>query len=56
MPIYPGDPLTPGVGSTKDAKRLDRKDAATILKIPCLPISYGDARCCWPRWTAPWRR
>jgi N-acetylated-alpha-linked acidic dipeptidase len=44
MPIYPGDPLTPGVGSTKDAKRLDRKDAVTILKIPCLPISYGDAQ------------
>jgi N-acetylated-alpha-linked acidic dipeptidase len=44
MPIYPGDPLTPGIGSTKDAKRLDRKDAATILKIPCLPISYGDAQ------------
>ena len=44
MPIYPGDPLTPGVGATKDAKRLDRKDAATILKIPCLPISYGDAQ------------
>jgi N-acetylated-alpha-linked acidic dipeptidase len=44
MPIYPGDPLTPGVGSTKDAKRIDRKDAVTILKIPCLPISYGDAQ------------
>jgi N-acetylated-alpha-linked acidic dipeptidase len=44
MPLYPGDPLTPGVGSTKDAKRIDRKDAVTILKIPCLPISYGDAQ------------
>jgi N-acetylated-alpha-linked acidic dipeptidase len=44
MPIYPGDPLTPGIGSTKDAKRLDRKDALTILKIPCLPISYADAQ------------
>jgi N-acetylated-alpha-linked acidic dipeptidase len=44
MPLYPGDPLTPGVGSTKGAKRLDRKDAVTILKIPCLPISYGDAQ------------
>jgi N-acetylated-alpha-linked acidic dipeptidase len=44
MPIYPGDVLTPGVGATKDAKRLDRKDAVTILKIPCLPISYGDAQ------------
>ncbi|MBS0363928.1 MAG: M28 family peptidase [Proteobacteria bacterium] len=44
MPIYPGDVLTPGVGATKDAKRLDRKDAKTILKIPCLPIGYGDAQ------------
>ncbi len=44
MPTYPGDPLTPGVGATKDAKRLDRKDATTIMKIPVLPISYGDAQ------------
>jgi N-acetylated-alpha-linked acidic dipeptidase len=40
---YPGDPLTPGVGATKDAKRLDIKDAQNIAKIPTLPISYGDA-------------
>lgn len=44
MPIYPGDPLTPNVGATKDAKRLDRKDAVTLLKIPVLPISYHDAQ------------
>ncbi len=44
MPLYPGDPLTPGVGATADAKRLDRKEAATLTKIPVLPISYGDAR------------
>jgi N-acetylated-alpha-linked acidic dipeptidase len=43
MPVYPGDPLTPGVGATKEAKRLDRKDAITIMKIPVLPISYEDA-------------
>jgi N-acetylated-alpha-linked acidic dipeptidase len=43
MPLYAGDPLTPGVGATKDAKRLDLKDAQTITKIPVLPISYGDA-------------
>jgi N-acetylated-alpha-linked acidic dipeptidase len=40
---YPGDPLTPGVGATPDAKRLRREDAQTITKIPVLPISYGDA-------------
>ena len=43
MQLYPGDPLTPGVGSTPDAKRLAIKDAKTILKIPVLPISYADA-------------
>ncbi|HEY7899113.1 MAG TPA: transferrin receptor-like dimerization domain-containing protein [Gemmatimonadaceae bacterium] len=43
MPTYPGDPLTPGVGATKDAKRLAIKDATTLTKIPVLPISYGDA-------------
>lgn len=40
---YPGDPLTPGVGATADAKRLSIKEAKTITKIPVLPISYGDA-------------
>jgi len=44
MPYYPGDPLTPGVGATKDAKRLKIEEAATITKIPVLPISYGDAQ------------
>ncbi|MTI39895.1 M28 family peptidase [Fulvivirga lutimaris] len=44
MPLYPGDVLTPGYGATKDAKRLDRKDAPTITKIPVLPISYQDAK------------
>src|SRR5262249_40599303 len=43
MTLYPGDPTTPGYGSTKDAKRLSREDAPTILKIPTLPMSYGDA-------------
>jgi N-acetylated-alpha-linked acidic dipeptidase len=44
MVLYPGDPLTPGVGATEKATRLDRKDATTILKIPVLPISYQDAK------------
>ena len=43
MPIYPGDPLTPGVGAVPGAKRLTREEAITILKIPALPISYRDA-------------
>ncbi|MBZ5541008.1 MAG: M28 family metallopeptidase [Acidobacteriia bacterium] len=44
MPLYPGDPLTPGVGATKNAKRLELKDAPTLTKIPVLPISYADAQ------------
>jgi N-acetylated-alpha-linked acidic dipeptidase len=44
MPTYPGDPLTPGVGATKDAKRPPFKEAATLTKIPVLPLSYADAQ------------
>jgi N-acetylated-alpha-linked acidic dipeptidase len=44
MVIYPGDPLTPGIGATENAKRLDRMDATNLLKIPVLPISYHDAK------------
>lgn len=43
MPIHSGDPLTPGAGATKDAKRLDRSQAETLTKIPTLPIAYADA-------------
>ncbi|MGD9628237.1 MAG: transferrin receptor-like dimerization domain-containing protein [Pyrinomonadaceae bacterium] len=43
MPLYPGDPLTKGIGATKDAKRIDIKNAETLTKIPVLPISYADA-------------
>ena len=44
MPVYPGDPLTPGVGATASATRLAVKDATTITKIPVMPISYADAQ------------
>src|SRR6185295_9169923 len=44
MPLYPGDPLTPGVGATEDAKRLPIKEAPTLTKIPVLPISYEDVQ------------
>src|SRR5450432_1421369 len=43
MVIYPGDPLTPGIGATENAKRLDRLQAPNLLKIPVLPVSYHDA-------------
>jgi N-acetylated-alpha-linked acidic dipeptidase len=44
MTLFPGDPLTPGVGATAGAQRLSRETAPTLLKIPVLPISYGDAQ------------
>jgi N-acetylated-alpha-linked acidic dipeptidase len=44
MTLYAGDPLTPGVGATRNAKRLPLDKAKTILKIPVLPISYADAQ------------
>jgi N-acetylated-alpha-linked acidic dipeptidase len=44
LPTYPGDPLTPGVGATAGARRLDIKDVTTLTKIPVLPISYADAQ------------
>jgi len=44
MPLYPGDPLTPGVGATETARRLAIKDAPTLTKIPVMPISYADAQ------------
>jgi N-acetylated-alpha-linked acidic dipeptidase len=40
----PGDPLTPGIGATPDAKRLPINDAPAITKIPTLPLSYADAQ------------
>jgi N-acetylated-alpha-linked acidic dipeptidase len=43
MPTYPGDPLTPGIGATKDAVRVPKEKAETITKIPVMPISYEDA-------------
>lgn len=43
MPIHAGDPLTPGWGSEPGGRKNRIEDAQTILKIPVLPISYGDA-------------
>ena len=44
MPVHPGDPLTPGRPATKDAERLARESAPTLMPIPVLPISWGDAQ------------
>jgi N-acetylated-alpha-linked acidic dipeptidase len=44
LTLYSGDPLTPGVGATADAKRLPLSEVKSLMKIPVMPISYGDAR------------
>ncbi len=44
MPIFSGDPLTPGRGATADAERLALAETPVLTKIPVLPISYGDAQ------------
>ena len=57
MPVYPGDPLTPGVGATKDAKRLgdhqERRDQSPPKMPVLLPISYHDAAA--PPASNPWK-
>ena len=44
LTLYSGDPLSPGWASEEGSKRLSVKDASTVMKIPVLPISYGDAQ------------
>jgi N-acetylated-alpha-linked acidic dipeptidase len=44
MPLYPGDPLTPGIGAVAGAKRLPLGEAPTLTRVPVLPISYADAQ------------
>ena len=43
MPVFAGDPLTPGWGSEPGGKKNRLEDVTTIMKIPVLPVSYGDA-------------
>ncbi len=44
MVLYPGDPLSPGWASEPGSRRLALAEAKTLMKIPVLPISYGDAQ------------
>ncbi|MFI5311685.1 MAG: M28 family peptidase [Gemmatimonadales bacterium] len=39
-----GDPLTPGVAATADARRLDPATAPTLPRIPAAVLSWGEAR------------
>jgi N-acetylated-alpha-linked acidic dipeptidase len=41
---YPGDPLTPGHASTKNAPRIAPSKAADLPRLPSTPISYGSAK------------
>jgi N-acetylated-alpha-linked acidic dipeptidase len=46
MPVYPGDPQSPGFGataSTPASKLIPLDKVQTITKVPVLPISYADA-------------
>ena len=43
LPVRPGDPLTPNIGATEDAKRIERAQADNLIRIPVIPIGYEDA-------------
>lgn len=53
LPVYPGDPLSPGWASEPGSKRLPIAEAETISKIPVLPISANDARLLLARLDGP---
>jgi N-acetylated-alpha-linked acidic dipeptidase len=42
--LVPGDPLTPGWPSVAGAKRIDRRAATSLPKIPSIPLSIADVR------------
>jgi len=44
MPIYSGDPLSPGWASEPGSKRITRSEARTLMKIPVMPLSWSDAK------------
>ncbi len=43
LPVRPGDPLTPNIGATAEAKRIERAQADNLISIPVIPIGYEDA-------------
>ena len=55
MPVHPGDPLSPA-GPRAGGRKLAQADATTILKIPVMPISYGDALPLLEAMKGRWRR
>jgi N-acetylated-alpha-linked acidic dipeptidase len=53
LPLYPGDPLSPGWASEAGSKRLPLSEAQTMMKIPVLPISWADAQSLLTSLTGP---
>lgn len=53
MPVHTGDPLTPGWGATAGGRKLAPSEARTILKIPVMPIAWGDALPLFQAMTGP---
>ena len=53
MPVHTGDPLTPGWGATAGGRKLAPSEAKTILKIPVMPIAWGDALPLFQAMTGP---
>lgn len=53
MPLYPGDPLSPGWASEKGSKRLSLAEAKSLMRIPVLPLSYADAQPILEQLTGP---
>ncbi len=53
LPLYPGDPLSPGWASEPGSKRLPLSQAETLMKVPVMPISYGDAQSLLSHLTGP---
>ena len=56
MPVYPGDPATPGIGAVEGAKKLPLNEITTLTKIPVMPISYEDAEPFLKNLGGSWRR
>ena len=47
MPVYPGDPLTPGVGATDEAKRARSRMRRPSPRFPCCPSPMPTRSRCW---------
>ncbi|KAL4177787.1 hypothetical protein KRP22_002713 [Phytophthora ramorum] len=44
IPLYSGDPMTPGWASVEGASRLTYEEVTNVPRVPVLPLSYGQAR------------